>query len=280
MSLSVFFQNHKKRCFISPKLTLMTFLLGFASSTAWGQVTTNNDALNQLGSAPKTNTTAQKKSKIDKKKKTTPAKPNHIRQKTTPATPGNTAQKSNPVAVTPTTQHGTPTSTQKPIEATIPKGPPPVPVFSEPGITVPLHPPSPPPMPIINAKAAGRVVKTTSMTTLIFAPDGDDLNELMMQAVMDVADNLKRHPDTQIYLNAYSHAVKDDPSTPRRLSLNRGLTIRAVLINQGIPTTRIYLLTKGAASDEPTNTNPDRVDLIRSDQMIHPKAESNSKPVK
>ena len=51
----------------------------------------------------------------------------------------------------------------------------------------------------------------------------------------------------------------DDPSTPRRLSLSRALAARAVLITEGIASTRIYVRALGASG--PPDGPPDRVDV-------------------
>ena len=57
---------------------------------------------------------------------------------------------------------------------------------------------------------------------------------------------------------AYAAGSPEDPSTPRRLSLARALAARAVLINEGIASTRIYVRALGSAADDGP---ADRVDL-------------------
>ena len=65
----------------------------------------------------------------------------------------------------------------------------------------------------------------------------------------------------------------DDPSTPRRLSLSRALAVRAVLINEGIPSTRIYPRALGPnIGDGP----PDRVDVI--EHKVTPAPNTEPKP--
>ena len=61
-----------------------------------------------------------------------------------------------------------------------------------------------------------------------------------------------------VQVTAFAAGSPEDPSTPRRLSLARALAARAVLINEGIASTRIYVRALGsAAGDGPA----DRVDL-------------------
>jgi hypothetical protein len=71
--------------------------------------------------------------------------------------------------------------------------------------------------------------------------------------------NKAREGDLPVTVQAYAQGTKEDPSTPRRLSLSRGLAARAVLLNDGIASTRIYLRALGAsdAGDGP----PNRVDV-------------------
>jgi hypothetical protein len=57
---------------------------------------------------------------------------------------------------------------------------------------------------------------------------------------------------------AYAAGAADDASAARRMSLARGLSVRAALIADGVPSLRIYVRALGSSSaDGP----PDRVDL-------------------
>ncbi len=51
---------------------------------------------------------------------------------------------------------------------------------------------------------------------------------------------VKADPTLDLNVYAYAAGVPDDPSTPRRLSLSRALAVRAVLISEGVASTRIY----------------------------------------
>lgn len=229
-------------------------LITFSSSVAMAQVSVNQSALNNLGDAHKAKGKETKKTNRhpEKKKKT------QSQKKKTTTTEAKT--KPQPAAAKPV------------VIPTIPPAPPPVPVFKDADLVVPLHPPAPPPMPKVVKEAKGEVRATKLHTLLIFDANGTDLNESMMKAIMDYANMLKQHPNATVYLNAYSHGNADDLSTPRRVALNRGLAIRAVLINQGIPSTRIYLLAKGIPDTQVKDLSPDHVEMIRSDLMTKPKA--------
>ncbi|CAI3927923.1 Outer membrane protein OmpA and related peptidoglycan-associated (lipo)proteins (OmpA) (PDB:1OAP) [Commensalibacter communis] len=226
-------------------------LVLLSTPNAIAQVSVNHSALSNLGDGHKTkNKEAKKNNKhFDKKK--------YQKEK-------NTKKTTTPVETKP------PASAKPAVSATIPPAPPPVPVFKDANIVVPLHPPAPPEMPKVIKEAKGEVRATTKHTLLIFDQNSVDLNESMMKAIMDYANMLKQRPESTVYLNAYSHGNADDLSTPRRMALNRGLAIRAVLINQGIPSTRIYLLAKGIPEAQDKDLSADHVEMIRSDLANKP----------
>ncbi len=144
----------------------------------------------------------------------------------------------------------------------VPAAPPPPPVIKAPIINVPLHPePPPPPVPVV-ASARGEASPIRGGTRITFGDGSADLNAATMQALRDFAASLKSDPAARAQIDAYGNGSPDDPSTPRRLSLSRGLAARAVLINAGIPSTRIYVRAIGRPSDDGP---PDRTDLTRSD---------------
>ena len=145
----------------------------------------------------------------------------------------------------------------------IPAAPPPPPVIKAPVIDVPLHPLPPPPPVSVVAKAVGEASAIAHGTQITFGRDSADLNDTTMQALRDFADRLKADPGARALIDAYAHGTADDPSTPRRLALARGLAARAVLIESGIPSTRLYVRAIGRP---PKSAAPDdRVDLTLSD---------------
>ncbi len=144
----------------------------------------------------------------------------------------------------------------------VPTTPPAPPIIKAPVINVPLHPePPPPPVPVV-ASARGEPSPIHGGTRLTFGDRSADLNAANMQAIRDFAVSLKADPEARAQIDAYGNGTPDDPSTPRRLSLSRGLAARAVLINAGIPSTRIYVRAIGRPSD---GGPADRTDLTRSD---------------
>jgi outer membrane protein OmpA-like peptidoglycan-associated protein len=149
--------------------------------------------------------------------------------------------------------------------ATIPAAPPPPPVFRAPVINVPLHPPPPPPPVPVVQTAQGSVAAIDGGTRISFGAGSADLNPAMMQALHAFADRLKGAPQSRADVNAMSSGTADDPSTPRRIALERGLAARAVLINDGIASTRIYVRVMDVpAGPKDGPAPPDRIDMLLS----------------
>ncbi len=106
--------------------------------------------------------------------------------------------------------------------------------------------------------AAGEVAKLPNGGVRItFGPGTADLNPATMGAIQALARSVRDSPNADLNLYAYAAGVPDDPSTPRRVSLSRALAVRAVLISEGILSTRIYPRALGAPPDGP----PDRLDV-------------------
>ena len=215
-------------------------LLGVAISPATAQVTTNQGALDALGSSrPAAHTGTAHHA----------AKPAHPA-----AHPGHTSDHNAAKSGSRATHKAATRSTsgRPPPAATIPPAPPPPPVFRAPVINVPLHPPPPPPPVPVVQDAAGVATPIDGGTRITFGPGSSDLNPATMQALQGFATQLKADPLARADLEAYGLGTPEDPSTPRRMALSRGLAARAVLINEGIPSTRIYVRVIG----QPTPDNP------------------------
>ncbi len=148
--------------------------------------------------------------------------------------------------------------------ATIPPAPPPPPVFRAPVINVPLHPPPPPPPVVVVPTAVGTVSPIAGGTRISFGAGSADVNPATIQGLHDFAGRMKADPLARADLNAMSGGTPDDPSTPRRLALARGLAARAVLINDGIASTRIYVRVMEVPATGDASAPPDRVDLLLS----------------
>ena len=126
-----------------------------------------------------------------------------------------------------------------------------------PAVVVPLaHPPPAPAVPLAD-DAPGIAEAIPNGIRVTFGADRADLNPATADALTRFAGGITG-PDTAIHIFAYAAGSSDDPSTPRRLSLQRALTARAVLMKAGIASPRIYPRALGPASGD----QPDRIDVV------------------
>jgi outer membrane protein OmpA-like peptidoglycan-associated protein len=116
-------------------------------------------------------------------------------------------------------------------------------------------PPEPPP---VSATAATTATPETSGLRLIFKPDESDLSPAASGAIGDLVKSTPKGDTVTYNVVAYAAGVADDPSVARRMSLSRGLSVRAALMADGVASTRIYVRALGAA---PGDAPADRVDL-------------------
>jgi outer membrane protein OmpA-like peptidoglycan-associated protein len=132
-----------------------------------------------------------------------------------------------------------------------------------PAETAPVRPvPPPPPVPIVPG-AEGIATQINGGVRISFGAGKAELNAATEAAIRSLAASVKDNPNADLNLYAFAAGVPDDPSTPRRLSLSRALAVRAVLISEGIASTRIYPRALGA-SPSPLGPDgpPDRVDVV------------------
>jgi outer membrane protein OmpA-like peptidoglycan-associated protein len=149
----------------------------------------------------------------------------------------------------------------------IPLHPPPPPIIAPPALRVVLHPPPPPPAVPIDPKAQGTATPLGHGFRITFGPDSAAVNASTDEALHGVAAMLKAEPQSVADIDAYAAGTPDDPSTPRRTSLQRALAARAVLINDGISSTRIYARALGSAPS--TTADPaDRLDITVRDPNV------------
>ena len=211
---------------------------------------------------------------------TTPASPPHRhpahRAPTHPAAP--------PAATPPATPPPAPTSpaTPKPSappanaatappappQIRVPLAPPPAPVLP-PAMVVPTRPPAPPAPAPVAADAPGAATAIPDGLRVTFGEGRADLNPATEAALRALAHGAVA--DTSFIVSAYAQGAPEDPSTPRRMSLSRALTVRAVLIAEGIASVRIYVKALGATQgvwDGPAN----RVDVT----LAAPKPQAGS----
>jgi outer membrane protein OmpA-like peptidoglycan-associated protein len=146
----------------------------------------------------------------------------------------------------------------KPAKPAIPTTPPAI-LALPPPTPVPLaHPPPPPTVPVAE-DAPGEARAIAGGVRVTFGPDRFDLNPATVAALRDFARGLADKDATSINIYAYAAGSPEDPSTPRRLSLERALAARAVLLDEGIASPRIYPRALGPAGG---SADPDRVDVV------------------
>ena len=152
---------------------------------------------------------------------------------------------------------------------------PPAPVAQTPKPTLPVTPPAiaalPPAIPVPPARplptpvvpvavdAPGTASPVPGGLRVTFGPDRQDLNPATEAALRELARSLRANDQANVNVYAYAAGTAEDPSTARRLSLGRALAARAVLITEGIASTRIYPRALGSAGGE---TDRDRVDVV------------------
>jgi outer membrane protein OmpA-like peptidoglycan-associated protein len=215
----------------------------FVPAVALAQVSVNQGALDQLKpSAPAASTPAKaahSRPPVRHAAPVHPARSTRSEQASAPASKPKPAPKPRPVSVAP--------------------APPPAAVLP-PVVEVPhAAPPPPPPVPVL-PDAVGEATPIPGGVRITFGVGKADLNPATNDALRKIAGDVKADPAIDLNVLAYAAGNADDPSTPRRLSLSRALAARAVLISEGIVSTRIYVRALGAtASDGPA----ERVDVVR-----------------
>ena len=202
---------------------IKALLLLLLATPALAQVSTDDKALDQLAPAPATQ----------------PAKP---------ATPRAVPRK----RTAPAAARLTPPR--------MPAAPPLHPVIQPPAFTMPAHPPAPPPPVSVVAGAPGVATPIQGGTRITFGAGGSDLNPMTLAAVQAIAARAIANPAIIIDVTAWAPGTADDPSTARRLSLDRALAARAVMIQAGVVSDRIRTVARGSLD---TGTVPaDRADVV------------------
>ncbi len=112
----------------------------------------------------------------------------------------------------------------------------------------------------IVADAPGEASAIPGGIRLTFGPGRPELNQKTADAVRGLAAAIaaRNQPTATFTITSLSGGNPDDSSAARRLSLARGLSVRSLLIGDGVASTRIFVKAMGLASDSPA----DRVDII------------------
>lgn len=176
-----------------------------------------------------------------------------------PATRSQTPHRATPKPAAPKTETKAAPAASAPaktVKPAIPVSPPAI-LALPPAVAVPLaHPPPPPVIPLAD-DAPGTVTPLPTGLRITFGADRADISPATAALLTDFA-NAQLSQTGGINVFAYATGSAEDPSTPRRLSLQRALTARAVLLKAGIPSPRIYPRAMGPASGD----EPDRVDVV------------------
>lgn len=115
-----------------------------------------------------------------------------------------------------------------------------------------------PPPPPVSTQAATKAAATAAGLRVTFAAGQ---SELSPASAADIAQFAKAAPGgegTTFDVRAYAAGAADDPSSARRLSLARAMTVRGALMANGIASARIFVRALGAQYGAGP---PDRVDI-------------------
>jgi len=141
----------------------------------------------------------------------------------------------------------------------VPQAPPAPPVLPLP-IAVTTRPAAPAGMVTITADAPGAAVALPGGLRVTFGPGQSDMTPAVSEAVRTLARSTGKLQTFNV--TALAAGGGDDMSVPRRLSLARGLAIRALLINEGIASTRIYVRALGSNAEAIGTAPADRTDIM------------------
>lgn len=150
----------------------------------------------------------------------------------------------------------------------MPAAPPGAAIILPPAQAVPTRPPPPPPVVQISTDAPGTTETLGTGLRVTFGPGRSDLNPTTERGIRALVHSAPA--DARFSLLATAAGKADDASASRRLSLSRGLSVRGVLINEGVASGRIIL--RSLASPPLAREIADRVDIeVSSNPTAPPK---------
>ena len=226
---------------------------------AHAQVATDDHALDALTPPPPK--PAATKPGATQPNPTKPGDTKHVPPKAGSAKPKPAPSSAHPAKGKSATAHPkAPPRPTRPGNVTMPVVPPANPVLAPPPFVMPAHKPPPPPPVPVRADAPGAATDITGGTRVTFGPGVSDLNPATLAAAKAIATRASADPALIITITAWAPGTADDPSTPRRLSLDRALAVRAVLINAGVVSERIRAVAKGMSDFG--NGPTDRADIV------------------
>ncbi|ABI61981.1 OmpA family protein [Granulibacter bethesdensis] len=156
----------------------------------------------------------------------------------------------------------------------MPATPPVAPVITPPLPSAPDHTSPPVPPPVVAADAPGGLSTTGEGLRVMFGPGRSDISPATNDALREAAREVSKLSNESVTILAYAPGTADDPSTARRLSLSRALTIRSALIAAGMPSTKIFVRALGSNIGKGP---ADRADIIRTQPSKAP-PQSDAKP--
>ncbi|HEY1630503.1 MAG TPA: OmpA family protein [Rhizomicrobium sp.] len=186
---------------------------------------------------------------------------------TTPPAPKHKKQKHVEVASTPEPTPAPDTSSSDTSTSAIPfslsggNPPPPPPEPKKSTKPVKVAKAEPPPAQTL-APASGPDAGFAKRGEIVFKHDATDPSPAQFDPLKNLAGDLNaalQNGASRIQLQAFGGAPGDKGSDARRLSLKRALSIRQVLIDNGVPSGKIDVRAMGGIDD---HGNPDRVDVL------------------
>lgn len=151
-------------------------------------------------------------------------------------------------------------ATPAPPAATLPIVTPPtatLPPIPDPTPKADATPPAPPPV-AADATAKAAPAPAIGGMRVSFDAGATDLSPGSVAAIKEFIAAAPASDTASYNVVAYASGKADDPSTARRVSLSRAMAVRAALMADGVPSSRIYVRALGTQSaDGP----PDRVDI-------------------
>lgn len=103
------------------------------------------------------------------------------------------------------------------------------------------------------------VVPTMADLTLEFQGTSSDLDETTRQKLVNIVPHLKESENRRLAVHAYASGEDGSKSSARRISLSRALAVRAFLMDNGVPPTRVDVRALGLETDRKPL---ERVDLV------------------
>lgn len=247
------------------RIWLLLPLLTCASATSFAQVTVDLHALDTL---PGSNARPPKPhQRLPEPRRVTTAKPKAQAPEQATAAP--------PVATaTPAAPNQPAATAATPPPANLPTAPPPNVALAPIAPPTPASAAAPPPPPPISKSAVSAATSSASGLQVTFGSGQSDLSPSSAAALENLVKSAPPGDATSFNVVAYAAGTPGDPSTARRLSLARALTVRSTLIANGVGSSRIYVRALGASAGDAT---PDRVDVAVLGANA-PSAEKSAKP--